>query len=48
MTMYRCDACGNKTRFDVEEEEILSRTVDKVVCRWCDRSDAVVEIQLDR
>jgi hypothetical protein len=68
MTMYRCDACGNKTRFDVydtvvrrrfehanlggeidvEEEEILSRSVDKVVCRWCDRSDAVVEIQPDR
>ena len=68
MTMYRCDACGNKTRFDVfdtverrrfehadlggetdiEEEEILSRTIDKIVCRWCDRSDAVVEIQADR
>ena len=68
MTMYRCDACGNKTRFDVydtvarrrfehadlggdievEEEEILSRAVDKIVCRWCDRSDAVVEIQPDR
>jgi len=66
--MYRCDACGNKTRFDVhdrverrrfehadlsgdihvEEEEILSRTVDKVVCRWCDRSDVIVEIQPKR
>jgi hypothetical protein len=28
--------------------EILSRAVDKVVCRWCDRSDAVVEPQPDR
>jgi hypothetical protein len=65
--MYRCDACGNKTRFDVydtvqrrrfehadlggdvvvDDEEILSRSVDKVVCRWCDRSDSVIEIQPD-
>ncbi len=67
MTMYRCDACGNKTRFDVydtvrrrrfehadlggavdiDEEEILSRSIDRVVCRWCDRSDSVVEAQPD-
>lgn len=60
---YRCDACGNKTRFDVfetkrvrafhhfslggddviEEEEILERTVEKVTCRWCGSSDAIVE-----
>ena len=60
---YRCDACGNKTRFDlfetkrvrafhhytlggevtVEEEEVLEHTVEKVVCRWCGSSDAIVE-----
>jgi transposase len=60
---YRCDACGNKTRFDVfeskrtkafhhftlggddtvEEEEVLERTVERVVCRWCGSSDSVVE-----
>ena len=53
--MYRCDACGNKTRFDVferkrvrvfehftlggemtvEEEEVLEREIERVVCRWC-------------
>jgi hypothetical protein len=31
----------------VEDEEIVSRTVDQVVCRWCDRSDTVVESQPD-
>jgi hypothetical protein len=60
---YRCDACGNKTRFDVfeskrvrafqhftlggemtvEEEEILERSVDKVLCRWCGSADVVQE-----
>jgi transposase len=60
---YRCDACGNKTRFDVfetkrvrgfhhftlggedtvEEEEVLDRAVERVVCRWCGSSDAIVE-----
>ena len=25
----------------VEEEEILERTVERVVCRWCDRSDRI-------
>lgn len=68
MTGYRCDACGNRTRFDVydtvrrrrfehsdlggsttvEEEEIIERTIDKVVCRWCDRSDSVEEAQVER
>lgn len=58
---FRCEACGNLTRFDVvdtartrryhhfdlggerrvEEEEILARTVDRVTCRWCGRSDAI-------
>jgi len=66
--MYRCAACGNKTRFDVydtverrrfehadlgggvtvEDEDILARTIGKVVCRWCDRPDAVIEVQADR
>lgn len=61
---YRCDACGNKTRFDVfeskrvlsfvhftlggdatvEEEEVLERRVEKVVCRWCGSSDQIVEV----
>ena len=27
----------------VEEEEVLERDVDRVVCRWCGSSDAVVE-----
>lgn len=60
----RCDACGNKTRFDVfeskrvrqfhhytlggdveiDEEEVLERTVEKIVCRWCGSSDKVVEV----
>jgi transposase len=60
---YRCNACGNKTRFDVfetkrvrgfhhftlggevivEEEEVLELEVEKVVCRWCSSSDAIVE-----
>lgn len=68
MTMYRCDQCGNKTRFDVydtvrrrrfehadlggevtiDEEEILDRHVDRVVCRWCETSESVVEVQPDR
>jgi hypothetical protein len=65
IALYRCEACGNKTRFDVferkrvrafhhftlggdltvEEEEILDREVEKVVCRWCGSSDAVAEEQ---
>lgn len=58
---FRCDACGNLTRFDVvtttrarsyhhfdlggssevEEHEVLDRTVESVTCRWCQRSDAI-------
>jgi hypothetical protein len=26
----------------VEEEEILDRTVEQVVCRWCQRDDTIV------
>lgn len=60
---FRCDACGNKTRFDVfeskrvrqfqhftlagdvtiEEEEVIERTVERVVCRWCGSADQIVE-----
>ena len=63
MTTLRCDACGNKTRFDVfeskrvrsfhhftlggelevEEEEVLERAVERIVCRWCGSSTDVVE-----
>ena len=32
----------------VEDEQILSRTIDKVVCRWCDRSDSVEADQAER
>jgi hypothetical protein len=58
---YRCNACGNRTRFDVfersrtrrfyhytlggdltvEEEEILDREVEKVVCRWCGSAEDI-------
>jgi hypothetical protein len=61
---YRCDGCGNLTRFDVtisqktkafhhytvggelevEDEEVLVRTVDAVVCRWCGHGNSVIEI----
>ena len=61
---YRCDHCGNLTRFDVtvsqttkafyhysvggelvvEDEEVLSRHVDDVECRWCGHGRSVVEI----
>lgn len=60
---FRCDACGNRTRFDVietkkvkafhhftlggdleiEDEEVLAREVESVVCRWCGSSDQVKE-----
>jgi hypothetical protein len=58
---YRCDGCGNVTRFDVvtsartrrflhfdlggtpavDEEEVLTATVEAVTCRWCSREDAL-------
>lgn len=58
---FRCDQCGNVTRFDVEatehtrrylhfdlggdsavdEEEVVSREVLAVTCRWCGRDDAI-------
>ena len=60
---YLCNACGNKTRFDVfeskrvrtfqhfslggemnvEEEDVLERTVERIVCRWCGSSEVVEE-----
>ena len=62
---YRCDACGNLTRFDVtvtqttrsfhhftvggdlvvEDEEVLARQVDDVVCRWCGHGRSVVVLE---
>ena len=64
---YRCDACGNLTRFDVtvsqrtkafyhftvggdlevEDEEVLGRDVEEVVCRWCGHGRSVVELSDD-
>jgi hypothetical protein len=61
---YRCDGCGNLTRFDVtisqktkafhhysvggdlaiEDEQVLARNVDEVVCRWCGHGRSVVEL----
>ena len=61
---FRCTACGNLTRFDVEvvrrtreyhhysvggtrdieQTEILSETVDEILCRWCGHGDDVVRI----
>ena len=60
---YRCDACGNKTRFDVyeskrvkafhhftlggeltvEDEEVLERKIERVICHWCGTPEYVVE-----
>ncbi|MGI8774070.1 MAG: hypothetical protein ACR2KQ_03480 [Actinomycetota bacterium] len=59
MGVFICNACGNKTRFDVfetksvrafyhftlggeasiDEEEVLDRKVDRIVCRWCSSTD---------
>lgn len=35
---------------EIEEEEILSRDIESVTCRWCDRSDGIEEysIGIDR
>lgn len=66
-TRYRCDACGNLTRFDVtettqrtsyyhftiggelniEDPEVINRTVDSVTCRWCGTGDSVVELAVE-
>ena len=35
-------------RTTIDEEEILERTIERVVCRWCDRSDTVEEVHDDR
>ena len=39
------DLAGRTT---IDEEEILDRTIDRVVCRWCDRSETVEEVHDDR
>jgi len=66
VTAYRCEACGNKTRFDIfetkrvrafhhfslggdltiEEEEVIARDIERVVCRWCGSSDSIVPEEL--
>lgn len=33
---------------EVDEEEIIDRVVERVVCRWCDRDDGIVEDQAER
>lgn len=30
---------------DIEEEEVLNRDVEKVVCRWCGAADAIETIE---
>jgi hypothetical protein len=64
---YRCNSCGNLTRFDitisrrtrafhhysvggelhVEDEEVLSESIDEVVCRWCGTGAGVVVLSED-
>lgn len=64
---YRCNACGNLTRFDVvmtrstrafhhytvggdleiEDEEVISETVEQVTCRWCGTGAGVVAMTDD-
>ncbi len=39
------DLAGSVT---IDEEEILERLVERVVCRWCDRSDAIEVDQVER
>ena len=39
------DLSGSVT---IDEEQILDRTIERVVCRWCDRSDAIEELHPER
>lgn len=32
---------------DVDEEEVFSSDVQRVVCRWCDRDDAIETIEAE-
>ncbi|MDJ0790745.1 MAG: hypothetical protein QNJ71_02510 [Acidimicrobiia bacterium] len=32
----------------VEEEDVFERSIDRVVCRWCDRDDGVDRDDFDR
>ena len=52
---YRCDGCGNLTRFDVTISQKTKAfhhysvggdlaVEDEVVCRWCGHGRSVVEI----
>ena len=38
------DLAGHVT---VEEEDVFERSIDRVVCRWCDRDDGVDRDQSD-
>ena len=29
----------------IEEEEVLDRDVDRIVCRWCGSADSIVEVE---
>jgi hypothetical protein len=47
---YRCNACGNLTRFDVVTTRRTSafhhyseETVERVTCRWCGASGDSIE-----
>ena len=31
----------------VDEEAVLERTIESVTCRWCERSDAIEEVDQD-
>ena len=30
---------------EVEEDEVLSSAVERVVCRWCDRDDGIERVE---
>ncbi len=32
---------------DVDEEEVHSSDVTRVVCRWCDRDDAIEVVEVE-
>ena len=30
---------------EIEDEEIIDRTVERIVCRWCDRDDTIETVR---
>lgn len=32
---------------DIEEEEVLEHSIEKVTCRWCGRSDAIETVPVE-